>query len=158
MKRLFGVICCGFFSNYLECSLDGITIPSLLPAALESSCWISRATRKKRDQGWCQILADKPHWFCSMSCIVGGLHEGSSENKMLLYLIYSERASEWLRMGKPVQRDGEHSPSLDCLAVSKKELGLETGLENIQCSCAIQLLCIFASMQIRQEVKMSEPQ
>lgn len=31
------------------------------------------------------------------------------------------------RMGKPVQRDGELTVS--CLAVSKKDLGLETGLE-----------------------------
>lgn len=43
-------------------------------------------------------------------------------------------------MGKPVQRDGEHSPSLDCLAVSEKELCLETSLENIWCICAVQLL------------------
>lgn len=43
-------------------------------------------------------------------------------------------------MGKPVHRDGEHSASLNCLAISKKELGLETVLENIWCGCAIQLL------------------
>lgn len=50
---------------------------------------------------------------------------------MFLYLIYSEMASEGLmgRMGKPVQRDGEHSASLDCLAISKKALNLKTDLK-----------------------------
>lgn len=42
------------------------------------------------------------------------------------------------RMGKPVQRDGELTVS--CLAVSKKDLGLETGLENIWCGHTLQLL------------------
>lgn len=37
MKRLLCVICCGFFSNYPECGLDDIAIPSLPPAALEAS-------------------------------------------------------------------------------------------------------------------------
>lgn len=97
VKRLLGAISCEFYRNYIECGMNGITIPSLLPTALESSsCWISRDTWEKRGQDQCQIttlvLQDLLH--CSR---IAKKHEGDSEKKMLLYLLYSEhQRDEWI--------------------------------------------------------------
>lgn len=59
-------------------------------------------------------------------------------------------------MGKPVQRDGEHSPPPDCLAVPEKELDLETGLGNIWCSLCSSIalnFCINVDLTRSENVK-----
>lgn len=57
------------------------------------------------------------------------------------------------RMGKPVQRDGEHCASLDCLAISKKELNLKTVLKTFGAVALQKFNCFEFLCQSRLDKK-----